>query len=417
MSKAQDLPSQSLPFSYEYSDNKWKLAVGKQNYGRLKGHSLHYIGPYSGSFPPELVHYFLYKYTSPNEHVLDPFSGRGTTGLQAVLNNRQVTANDANPLAYVYTLSKLAPSTSAAVDYYLSQVPFHDSTAVPSLPKKKEAELLAYFHPDTLKELLVLREHFLQDPSPLSRYIQSLLVGTLRGNRISNLSITMSGLICFSANYMRSWSLKTNIYPEYREVVSRLVAKAERLERDGLNFRRDSVVIQQDATDLWLVEDRSVDTIITSPPYFNVINYAYDNRIRLWMLGHEYKDIQQLLCHTSSVPKYTDFLQGSLHEMYRVLRDDSWAIIVVGDVQRKMGEKKVVINTAEIVAHEAQKVGFTVDKIINDALPEQKGTCGRATSLTDRFNVKIDRCVVLAKGNPEERNYPVDWGKLVNPRA
>jgi len=408
---------QEFNFPYEFSDTKWKLAIGKQNYGRLKGHSLHYIGPYGGSFPPELVHYFLFKYTNPNDIILDPFSGRGTTGLQCVLNNRQAIVNDLNPLAYTYSHAKLFPVSTKEVQTYLNKVLF-DRDLIPNLSDEKRYELSAYFHKDTLNEILNLQKYLLVDNSRESNYIRALLVGTLRGNRISNLSITMSALICFSANYLRSWSKKKQIYPEYREVKSRLIKKAERLEIDGLNFRQDSLVLEEDAINLVSIKDQSIDTILTSPPYFNIINYSYDNRLRLWALGSEFKTVQKNLCHTSSIPKYSDFIQAAIKEMYRVLKEDSWAIIVVGDVKKTLNRKgkKLVqlINTAEIIAKIATNQGFKIEKIINDTLPDEKGTCGRATSLTNRYNVKIDRCVVLRKGYPNIPDQKINWKKLIN---
>ena len=322
--------SEIAPYSYEYSENKWKMVTGYK-YGRLTGHSLHYIGPYSGSFPPELVHYFLYKYSDPNGIVCDPFSGRGTTGLQAVLNNRKVVVNDLNPLAFVYSSAKLFPFSSKEVDTYLKKIPSAEKSYPAQLSTEKESELLAYFHPDTLAEIYTLREHLLQDKSLLAEYIKALLAGTSQGNRISNLSITMSALICFSPKYIRTWSERTGIYPEYREVYPRLVAKAKRLEDDGLVFRPDSTILCENSTQL-SIEDNSIDLIITSPPYFNVINYAYDNRVRLWLIGHEYKDIQKKLMHTGSLPKYSLFIHNTLSEFYRILKDDSWVVVVVGDV-------------------------------------------------------------------------------------
>ncbi|MHA1989816.1 MAG: DNA methyltransferase [Candidatus Hodarchaeales archaeon] len=404
----------TFTYQYEFSDDKWKLATGNY-YGRLTGHSLHYIGPYSGSFPPELVYYFLKKYSVENATVLDPFSGRGTTGLEAVLNNRKVVVNDANPLAFVYSYAKLFPFASKEVDSYLDHIPFREESFSSSLTEEKQYELESYYHKDTLLEMRNLRQYLKNDDSPMGYFVKALLAGTSQGNRISNLSVTMSALICFSAKYMRKWSEKTGVYPEYREIQSRLVAKAERLEKDGLKFRRDSTVLCGDAQNLG-IDSNSIDLIITSPPYFNVINYAYDNRVRLWMIGSDYKTTHRALMNTSSIPKYTDFVQNTMKELYRVLKDDSWAIIVVGDVKRKKTNPKnkndfTIINTAEIVGKSAEKNGFNVDKIINDALPEQGGTCGRATSLTNSFNVSIDRCVVLKKGNPDEYSDKIYWGK------
>jgi len=43
---------------------------------------------YLASFPAGLVHAFIARYTRPGDVVLDPFSGRGTTPLQACAEGR-----------------------------------------------------------------------------------------------------------------------------------------------------------------------------------------------------------------------------------------------------------------------------------------------------------------------------------------
>lgn len=71
------------------------------------GHPLHSLCSYMAMFPPSLPHYFIHKFTEPGDTVLDPFSGRGTTPLQACLNGRVGLGNDLNPLAYVLTRAKV----------------------------------------------------------------------------------------------------------------------------------------------------------------------------------------------------------------------------------------------------------------------------------------------------------------------
>ena len=58
-------------------------------------------------FPPALPHYFIRKFTTPNDIILDPFSGRGTTALEAIAQGRIGIGNDLNDLAYVLTKGKL----------------------------------------------------------------------------------------------------------------------------------------------------------------------------------------------------------------------------------------------------------------------------------------------------------------------
>ena len=80
---------------------------------------MHTMCSYHGMFPARLVHYFLHR-TSPGDVVLDPFSGRGTTTLQAKVEGRRAISNDLSPLGYVLSSAKADPppwsEISSAVD-------------------------------------------------------------------------------------------------------------------------------------------------------------------------------------------------------------------------------------------------------------------------------------------------------------
>ena len=75
----------------------WKLL------GRRYGHVLHSMCSYMGSFPAGLPRYFIEQFSGPGDVVLDPFSGRGTTPLEACLAGRLGLGVDLNPLAALLT--------------------------------------------------------------------------------------------------------------------------------------------------------------------------------------------------------------------------------------------------------------------------------------------------------------------------
>src|SRR5436190_19031138 len=68
---------------------------------------------YLASFPAALAHAFIGRYSRRGDVVLDPFSGRGTTPLQACAEGRIGVGNDLNPLAYLLTAAKVEPATPA----------------------------------------------------------------------------------------------------------------------------------------------------------------------------------------------------------------------------------------------------------------------------------------------------------------
>ena len=83
---------------------------------RLWGHAFHPMCSYLASFPAALTHAFIARYSRPGDVVLDPFSGRGTTPLQACAEGRIGVGNDLNPFAHLLTAAKVEPATPCAGD-------------------------------------------------------------------------------------------------------------------------------------------------------------------------------------------------------------------------------------------------------------------------------------------------------------
>jgi len=61
---------------------------------RLWGHAFHPMCSYLASFPAALSHAFIGRFSRRGDVVLDPFSGRGTTPLQACAEGRIGIGND-----------------------------------------------------------------------------------------------------------------------------------------------------------------------------------------------------------------------------------------------------------------------------------------------------------------------------------
>jgi len=57
-------------------------------------------------FSPSLANFFIKTYSDKNDIILDTFSGRGTTLLEARLLDRQSYAIDLNPFAYILSRAK-----------------------------------------------------------------------------------------------------------------------------------------------------------------------------------------------------------------------------------------------------------------------------------------------------------------------
>src|SRR5438067_4102255 len=86
------------------------------------GHPLHSMCSYMAMFPPAIPRVFIEWLTSAGDTVWDPFSGRGTTPLEACLAGRVGIGSDLNPLAALLTSAKVDPPTSSELKKRLADL-------------------------------------------------------------------------------------------------------------------------------------------------------------------------------------------------------------------------------------------------------------------------------------------------------
>src|SRR6476661_1691438 len=81
--------------------------------------SIHEVS-YRACFKPQLPAYFIDRLSDEGDVVYDPFSGRGTTAVEAALHGRRVIANDINPLSAIFARPRLEVPHVSEVDARLS---------------------------------------------------------------------------------------------------------------------------------------------------------------------------------------------------------------------------------------------------------------------------------------------------------
>jgi len=352
--------------------------------------SLQQLSPYVGKMKSAMAKVLVALYSRPGDTVLDPFSGSGVVTLEAVLAGRRAWANDLSPYAYVLTRGKLeAPGkervavqrAKALLDAVERESPSIDLTAVPEWVRE-------FFHPDTLREVLTAFRILQQQED---YFLAACLLGILHHVRPGFLSFPASHLV----PYLRKIKYPLDRFPRmyaYRDLRSRLIAKVERAYRHPMLpvdwERRQWQVWQTNSMNL-PIEDETVDAIISSPPYFGALDYARDNRLRLWFLGCEdWKELDAALTANSKV--YLAQMSVCLQELARVLKPTSYCVLVLGDVERD-GETR---RTAEILAELAVEVTrnrFVVDAIYDDHIPDERRSRRRTRT------TKFERILLMRK--------------------
>jgi hypothetical protein len=90
--------------------------------GQRKASPLQEIS-YRACFKPQLPRFFIDLLTRPGDRVYDPFSGRGTTVIEAGLMGRRIIANDINPLSRILTSPRFFVPSNEDVAARLGEIP------------------------------------------------------------------------------------------------------------------------------------------------------------------------------------------------------------------------------------------------------------------------------------------------------
>ena len=345
---------------------------------------LHSMMSRAGSFPPSLVHYLTLGYSQPGELVFDPFCGKGTMVLQAVLDGRRVVGSDVAPEAVIVSRAKVTPITQTEVESYLERL------AVEPQPIREVPEKVRiFFHDDTLSQLLAIRDRLLADTKSddvscktAAIFLLGCLLGILHGHASYSLSLQCSHAYAMAPNYVQRYAKEHGLEKPKRDVIECLLHKSKRmLSEGGISPDQGNMAkvfevrAENYSTQMRGELARGVSLVITSPPYLNAQTYAKDAWLRLWLLGYDYREVRSRFIQTGSIEKYKELMRPCLRLMLGVLNPEATAFLVAGDVyQRRRGEKKLV-STAEILAEVAETVEpqckhvFKVERIIDDTIP------------------------------------------------
>lgn len=300
-------------------------------------------------FPPAFARESILESTNPGDLVCDPFSGRGTTLLEALLNDRRAIAADINPVAWCITAAKAKPAeideVTARLEALENQYRKRDegdwSRQADTLPEFFQKA----FHLQTLKQLLFVRKR-LDQRLHVDRFILALLLGHLHGelNRSEYyLSNQMPHTISTKPDYsVRYWGAHNMIAPE-RDVFALLRNRAEFRLKDGVPSRT-GVAVRSDVRKIHTkFRDyiQQVDAIITSPPYLDVTSFEEDQWLRLWLMGGEptptYGRVSTDDRHNRA-DAYWDFLAEAWRSVALLLKPFGYLKCRIGTAKVDIGE-------------------------------------------------------------------------------
>jgi hypothetical protein len=303
---------------------------------RRWGNRLHAICSYMAMFPPALPHVFIRWLTEPGDIVYDPFSGRGTTGLEASLLRRQGLLSDASPLAVVLSGAKVDPPSPRALGRRLRYLKRTRDRLDPS-GEPEHVQML--FAPETLGQLLWLRRE-LNPSRRTDRYILALLLGGLHARQnndgsVAGLTVAMPNTFSMSPGYIAKYIGEHDLIPPRWDVIEFIEKRLARFPPPHPGVTRGRAW-NQSATQSAIrhFAGSRAKLIFASPPYLSVVKYGKLNWIRLWLLGHTSAEVDDELFSSGSTSRYAGFMTQCIKALRQVLADDGYICLVIGDVVR-----------------------------------------------------------------------------------
>ena len=254
--------------------------------GRWQG-----IGPYYAMFPTHFADGVVADHTKPGDIVLDPFAGRGTAVFSAAHQGRQGIGLEINPVGWVYGKTKLGPAAQPEVAKRFREIGelaggYGDVAG--ALP-----EFFAHcFSARVRRYLMAARENLDWRASRVDRTVMALMLVYLHGKQGAALSNQMRQTKSMAPDYAVRWWRERGLVPPDLDPVDFLVSRLRWRYARGLPTIDGSEMYLADSEqemtliDLRLRErDAKVRLLFTSPPYFKLTNYHYDQWLRLWLLG------------------------------------------------------------------------------------------------------------------------------------
>lgn len=403
------------------------------------GYASHNFHSFPAKFPPQLPRKFIEGLTAPGDVVLDPMMGSGTTVLEAYLSGRHGVGFDIDPLALILTNAKVTPLNGRLVAQIGNEISERAERAVRKRRNELEKALESrwdpktrdfidyWFTPETQIDLLALITEIEQIEDVKIRAFFELAFSAIIITKSGGVSLAFdlahtrphrakvvigrTGEVVLRGELTDSSSRRIKLltktlrspFREFGRRVEQNLGGLPESESDRIQpylkgllepepERIKPYIALGNAQGLPL-DDKSVDLIVTSPPYIsNAIDYMRAHKFSLVWMGYlidelgqkrnEYIggeavtdfDFEDLPARTRQVVadiadrdekkgrvlhRYFSEMTRTLREMFRVLKPGKAAIVVIGSSVMRSRDTETHTCLAEI----GQQTGFRVPKI------------------------------------------------------
>ncbi|HDL60631.1 MAG TPA: hypothetical protein ENH14_04145 [candidate division WOR-3 bacterium] len=294
----------------------------------------HWIYPYKGKFHPQMIRALLNIIgLEQGDTVIDPFIGSGTTAVEAQLLGINCVGIDISPLCVLQSKVKVeALYVLQEIMKWKQEITNRMGLTLFNLENKSLDETIESIPDEKVKDFYKMAK------------LVAISDEARRGRD-------------FSKAFLKNLELMISSVKDYVDI------------KKELNLNLGKMDIKVGDSRKLPVDSESIDGIITSPPYSIALDYVANDAHALKALGYSLPEIREEFIGVRGkgqvkINLYNEDMKKSLKEMFRVLKPNKYAVIVIGNATY-LGKE---IKTVEFTIAHAEKIGFklvrNIDKII-----------------------------------------------------
>ncbi len=368
-------------------DDSWAFDTLTRKETTYASHGYH---KYPAKFIPQLVKRLLDKYSSEGDFILDPFGGCGTTLVESKINSRNSICIDVNEAALLIASAKKTAINSELLNIknINLQKRLSENRDHKNYYKSANKRLKYWFTKAQYNRLMRLYKEIQKEDNQEIRTFYRCCFS----NILKNCSIWYSKSIKPMRDPDKKLVDPKVIFTAHLNYMTKQNSEYYNLLTKSGALEVKSYVKKADARATG-IPNKSMDLIITSPPYAISYEYADIHQLSLlWFgftddiksvrknyIGSSYREkvnaakinspvaidminaLNSCDPHLSNqISHYIIDLESSFKEMFRVLRRGKRACIIIGDTKYK----GIDIKNKEIAIELLKNIGFDIETVI-----------------------------------------------------
>jgi len=347
----------SAPSSiWELEKVDWNFADYSSSQFPTDINSLHW---YPAVFVPQIPSILIKCLSQERELVLDPFSGSGTTIIEASRLGRRFFGVDRNPYAVNICKAKINAISEVEEEWFEQEervVRALDLIKDPNnycTTKGINPEVYKWFENNTLIEILTIHQHIIERRDTYELFLGQIILSSILNRCCSQRDhYTYITDRCFPKEMI--YRPTREMYCEQVKLASQSIIESrrqfKRIKNREWKPSEDGDVKCCDSRQIGWIENGTVDLVVTSPPYLGVNDYVRSMRLTSLLFPEEGDQgaVDAEIGARRKRQKATAFddYKQDMYQVFsgiaRVLKRDGYLALVIGQGKGKVNKENII---------------------------------------------------------------------------